>query len=55
VAEGRRSVAATARAALDRLGHEREERGGKERRERTKKGCAPVQIRASRANRAVVS
>jgi hypothetical protein len=33
---------ATAQAALDRLGHKREERGGKERIERRKKGCVAV-------------
>jgi hypothetical protein len=34
----------TAQAAVDPLGHEREERGEKERGERRKKDLAPVQV-----------
>jgi hypothetical protein len=40
----RRPVAATMQVVRDRLGHEREERGGR-------KGRVVVQVRASRANR----
>jgi hypothetical protein len=51
VAGGSQPTAATGTAVPGRLGHKREERGGKERRERRKKGRALVQVKVSHVNR----